>query len=52
MLAGIADDLRRGVEAHRLAVQQRGGKDRRVMALQPSRGIGQMGKGGGMALGK
>src|SRR3546814_21153858 len=35
VLAGVADELRRRVEAHRLAVQQRGGEDRRVMVLHP-----------------
>ncbi len=41
VLAGVAHDLRRGVEAHRLAVQERAGEDRRVVALQPGRDIDQ-----------
>ena len=52
MLAGVADDLRRGVEAHRLAVQQGAGKNRWVVALHPGRGIDQVGKAGGAALGE
>ena len=52
MLAGVADDLRRGVEAHRLAVQQGAGKDRGVVALHPGRGIDQVGEAGGVALGE
>ena len=52
MLAGVADDLRRGIEAHRLAVQQGAGEDRRVVALHPGRGIDQVGEAGGVALGE
>ena len=36
MLAGIANDLRRGVEAHRLCVQERRAIDVRIMAFHPA----------------
>ncbi len=34
MLSGVADNLRRGIEAHRLGVQQRGAEYIRIMAFQ------------------
>src|SRR5690606_40058290 len=52
VLARIAHDLRRRVEAHRLAVQQGRGEDGRVMAFHPGRGIGEDGEAGGMAFRK
>jgi hypothetical protein len=52
MLARIAHDLGGGIKPHRLAVQQRAGKGRRMVALQPGRGIDQQGKAGRMAFGK
>ena len=52
MLPGIADDLGRGVKAHRLRIEQRTGEGRRVMALQPRRDIDQQGKAGGVAFRK
>ena len=52
MRAGIADDLRRGIEAHRLGVEQRDREGRRVMAFQPGGDVHQQRKTGGMALGK
>ncbi len=50
VLARVAHDLRRGVEAHRLAVQQRAGEDGRVVALEPGRDIDQQREAGGVAL--
>src|SRR5579859_187871 len=52
MIAGVAHDLRRGVEAHRLAVEQGAGERRQVMAFEPGRDIDQMGEAGGVALRK
>ena len=52
MFPRIAHDLRRGVEAHRLGIQQRAGEDAGVMALDPGGGIDQQRKAGGMAFGK
>ena len=52
MLLGVAHDLRGGVEAHRLAVQQRGREYRGMVALHPGRGVGQVREAGGMALRK
>ena len=49
MLDGVADNLGRLVEAHRLAVEQGRAEDLGVMALQPGRGVGQEGKAGGVA---
>ena len=48
----IAHDLRWRVKPHGLAVQQRTGKGRRVMAFQPGRGIDQMREARRMAFGK
>ena len=50
--AGIAHQLGRGVEAHRLAVEQGGQEGIGVVALQPGADIDQQRKAGGMALGK
>src|SRR5262245_62200198 len=50
--AGASHDLRRRVEAHRLRVEERGGKGGRVMAFEPGRDIDEMGEARGMALGK
>ena len=44
MGAGVADQLRRGVEAHRLAVEQGTAKSRRMIMLEPGRDIGQQGE--------
>ena len=52
VLAGVADDLGRGVEAHRLAVQQAGCEDVRIQPFYPGRDIDQMGEGAGVALGE
>ena len=52
MLARAAHDLRRRVEAHRLRIEQRSGKRRRVMAFDPGRDIDEMGEAGSMALGE
>ena len=40
----VAHDLRRGVEPHRLGIQQRGAEGGGVMALQPARDIDQLRK--------
>ena len=50
VLAGVAHDLRRRVEAHRLGVEQGGAEHVRVVALHPGRGIGDQREGGGVAL--
>ncbi len=50
MLAGVAHDLRRRVEAHRLRVQQRAAEHVRMVALQPGRGIGDQREAGRVAL--
>src|SRR3546814_7605504 len=51
-LAGVADKLGRRVEAHRLAVQQRGGEDRGIVMLHPGRHVDQQGEARRMALRK
>src|SRR5690606_32377560 len=51
-VAGIAHELRGGVEAHGLAVQERAGEDRLMMTLQPGRYVDQPGEAGGMAFGE
>src|SRR5690606_2734070 len=52
MAARVLQDLVRGIEAHRLAVDQAGGKRRRFVAFEPATGIGDQCEAGGMALGK
>ena len=52
VLAGVADDLGRGVEAHRLGVEERAGEDRRVVALEPGRGVDEEREARGVALGE
>ena len=52
MLARIAHQLRWRVEAERLAVQQRGEKGIRVVALQPAAEVGELSEAGRMALGE
>jgi hypothetical protein len=42
VLAGVTDDLGRGVEAHRLAIEQRAGEGRRKAAFEPGRDIDQV----------
>ncbi len=49
---GVADQLRRLVETHRLAVQERGRERGGVMALQPRRDVGEPGETGGVRFGK
>jgi hypothetical protein len=48
----ILDQLGRRVEAHRLAVEQRGRERRGVMALQPRRHVSQKREAGGVRFGK
>src|SRR5688572_11884797 len=48
MCPRIAHQLRGRVEAHRLAVEERSGEDRGVMAFHPGGGVGQQGKAGTM----
>src|SRR5262245_18850110 len=50
--AGATHDLRRRVEAHRLRIEERGGKGGGVMAFEPGRDIDEMGEASGMALGE
>ncbi len=52
MLPRVADDLGRGVEAHRLAVQQGAGEDFGVEALDPGRDIDEKGKARSVAFGE
>ena len=49
VLACIADQLRRGVEPHRLAVEDRGGEHVRIVFFQPGGHVNQQGEAGGMA---
>jgi hypothetical protein len=44
VLARVAHDLRRRVEAHRLAVEQGGGEDVGVVALHPARDVDEIGE--------
>ena len=52
MLARVADELGRRVEAHRLGVEQGRAEDVRMMAFHPGRGIGDLGEAGGVAFGE
>ena len=52
MLAGVAHDLGGGVETHRLRVQKRAGEDRRMVALDPGRGVDQQREARRVALGE
>ncbi len=52
VLLRIAHDLRRGIEAHRLAVEQRRGEHVGIAALHPGRGIDEQREARGMAFGK
>ena len=52
VLARIAHDLRRRIEAHRLRVQQRRRERRRVMALDPGRDVDEMREARRVALGE
>ncbi len=48
----VLDELRRRVETHRPAVEQRAQKRRRLMTFEPGRGIGEQGEAGSMGFGK
>ena len=52
VLPGIANELRRRIEAHRLGVQERATEHIRMVAFHPGRGIGDQGEGGRMAFRK
>src|SRR3546814_17911171 len=52
MIAGIAHDLRRRVETHRLGVEQSGTEYVGMMMLHPARGIGDLRQARCMALRK
>jgi len=52
VLARIAHELRGLVEAHRLAVENGGAEDIRIVALDPGRRIDKQRKAGGVTLGK
>ena len=52
MLAGVADDLRGGVESHRLRIQQGSCERRRKMTLDPRRDVDEMREARRMTLGK
>ena len=52
VLARVAHELRGGIEAHRLRIEQGAGEHRRMMALDPGRDIDQPGEGQRVALGK
>src|SRR5262245_38971876 len=52
MLARIAHELRGLVEAHRLAVEDGGAEDIRIMALDPGRGVDEQREARRMALGE
>src|SRR5262249_19008227 len=51
VLARVADDLRRLVEAHGLRVEQAGRECRRVKPLEPRRGVNEEREARGVALG-
>ena len=50
VLPGIPHQLRRGVEAHWLAVEQRTAEGRRLVALEPGGNVDQQGEAGGVRL--
>src|SRR4029077_11770107 len=52
VLARVADDLRRRVKPHRLAVEQGAGEDLGVETFDPARDVNEERKARGMALGK
>jgi hypothetical protein len=52
MFARVAHQLRRRVETHRLAVQQRRQEGVGVVALEPGADVDQQRKAGGMAFGE
>ena len=52
MITGIADDLRRRIKTHWLAVQEGAGENRGIVAFEPGRDIDQQGETGGMRFGK
>ena len=52
VFARVADDLRRGVEPHRLAVQQGAGKDLGIEALDPGGDVDEQRKARRVALWK
>lgn len=52
MLAGIADDLRWRIEAHRLGIEEGGAEDVGMTAFEPGRGIGDQGERRRMAFRK
>ncbi len=52
VLAGVADDLGGGVEAHGLAVDKRGGEGRGLVALEPAGDVDEDGEARGVALGE
>ena len=52
MLAGVAHELGRGIEAHRLGVEQGGGEDLGIVVFHPGRDVDQDREARGMALGK
>ena len=52
MRTGVSYQLRRGIEAHRLAVEQAGEEGIGVVALEPAAGVGEEREAGGVALGE
>ena len=52
MIARVADQLGRLVEAHRLRVEDRRAEHVGIEGLEPAGGIDQQREGGGMAFGK
>ena len=52
VIGGVAEDLGRGVEAHGLAVDERGGEVGGVVAFEPGGGVDQQGEAGGVAFGE
>ena len=52
MFLRVADDLRRRIESHGLAVQERGAENVRVMTLDPGGNIDEQSKGGRVAFRK
>ena len=52
MALGVFDNRRRRVKAHRLGVEQRASKLRRIVAFEPGRRISDQGEARRMAFGK
>src|SRR5439155_6760244 len=52
MLALVADDLRWGIETHRLRIEEAAGKRRGIFPLEPARDVDQMREASRVAFGE